>query len=215
MIWQDHSRDPHHGDHAIFSPSNNSWVNDDTAADVENRYFSKLATTIGTLVHEEAYECIVTNTRYTKNEAKKAISKKLLINEIPRDAFDADYIAATFVNYVNDAIGFGLRPEQELYFSEWAYGTSDAIGFDEKKRILRVHDFKTGVTPAKFLQLELYSALFFLGDGKMYKPGECQIELRIYQGGEIKEEYPTAEDIVPLMDSYIWHTKIMDGLKEG
>ncbi len=39
----------------------------------------------------------------------------------------------TFNAYVNDAIGYGLDPEVVLYHSENAFGTADAIGFDEKK----------------------------------------------------------------------------------
>lgn len=220
MQWFDHSRDFPRGSHALFSPSQPSWRNDETAEDVVSRYYKSLATVIGTAVHEEAYDCIVTNTRYTKNEAKKALTKKLLTykpTNIPRDAFDAEFLAVNFVNYVNDAIGYMMQPEQPLYYSRWCAGTADAIHFDEKKKILRIHDLKTGVTPAKFLQLELYAALFFLEYGKVQgiNPGDCQIELRIYQTGEIQEEYPTAEDILPLMDCCIWHTSIMAKVEEG
>lgn len=220
MIWSDHSRDFPRGAHALFSPSQPAWSNDQTAEDVLTRYYRSLAQVIGTAVHEEAYDCIVTSTRYTKNEAKKALTKKLLTykpNYIPRESFDADFLANNFVNYVNDAIGYMMKPEQALYYSKWCAGTADAIMYDEKKKILRIHDLKTGAVPAKFLQLELYSALFFLEYGKFLgiNPGEVSVELRIYQGGEINEEFPTAEVILPLMDSCIWHTNIMSRMEEG
>jgi hypothetical protein len=219
MQWLDHSRDFPSGSHALFSPSNPSWRNDESVEDVLKRYYARLAAPIGTAVHEEARDCILTQTKYTKNEAKKALTKKLLLYpdaHIPRSAFDADFLAENFVNYVNDALGYMMQPEQPLYYSKWCAGTADTIIFEEKKRILRIHDLKTGVMPAKFLQLEFYAALFFLEYGKMLNvnPGDTQIQLRIYQAGEVKEEYPTAEDIVPLMDCCIWHTDVMRKAEE-
>lgn len=171
-------------------------------------------------MHEEAYECIITNTRYTKREAEKAITKRLLLNrpvKVPRDAFDPEFLAINFVNYVNDAIGYMMKPEQPLLYSKYCGGTADAISYDEKKKILRIHDLKTGVNPAKFLQLEIYAALFFLEYGKALdvNPGDVEIELRIYQAGEVFEEFPSAEIILPLMDSCIWHTNIMTKVEEG
>lgn len=219
MLWNDHSREFPEGSHALFSPSNPTWRNDETVEDVLKRYYSRLAAPIGTAVHEEARDCILTQTKYTKNEAKKAITKKLLTFKdvkIPRGAFDADFLASNFVNYVNDALGFMMDPEVPLYYSKWCAGTADSIIFDESKKILRIHDLKTGTIPAKFLQLEFYAALFFLEYGPRLNigPEEVNMELRIYQGGEILEEYPTAEDIVPLMDCCIWHTEIMRKVEE-
>lgn len=220
MQWQDHSRDFPKGSHALFSPSQGIWVNDREAEEVLLRYYRSLAQVVGNIVHEEAYECILTNTRYTKSEAKKALTKRILMNKqsrVPRDAFDPDFLATNFVNYVNDAIGYMMKPEQPLYYSRYCAGTVDAIVYDEKKKVLRIHDLKTGVNPAKFLQLEIYAALFFLEYGKILgiNPGDIDIELRIYQAGEIFEEYPTAEIILPLMDSCIWHTNIMTKIEEG
>ena len=219
MQWNDHSKDFPVGSHALFSPSQPAWRNDESTDDIILRYYRSLAPAIGTAVHEEARDCIVTNTRYTKSEAKKALTKKLLTNKpcIPRGAFDADFLATNFVNYVNDAIGYMMVPERPLHYSEWCAGTADAIIFDEKKKILRIHDLKTGVNPAKFEQLENYAALFFLEYGKRLNvnPGICQIELRIYQAGEVLEEYPTAEAILPVMDSMIWHTDVMMKAMEG
>lgn len=210
MIWIDHSKDFPQGSHTIFSPSQPGWMNDKTEDDILKRYSSAVASKIGTEVHEEACECILTKTKYTKKEAVKAITKRLVLANISRCAFDAEFLAGNFVNFVNDALGYEMRPEQALLYSKWCGGTTDAIGFDEKKRILRIHDLKTGVLPAKFEQLQGYAALFFLEYGNILgvSPTDTQIELRIYQSGEIQEQYPTAEDIVPIMDSIIWHTNV-------
>ena len=216
MIWSDHLKDFPPSGHALFSPSQPAWMNDQTAEDAVSRYYKSLAVTIGTLVHEEAHDCIITNTRYTKKEAKKALIKKLLLNYIPRNAFDEEYLASNFVNYVNDAIGFMMRSEQRLFYSKWCAGTADAIIFEESKKILRIHDLKTGIIPGKMAQLEGYAALFFLEYGKLLgvTPGDCQIILRIYQDGEVTEEFPTAENILPIMDSIIWHTQLMQSIEE-
>lgn len=219
MIWNDHSRDFPSGSHALFSPSQPAWRNDETIEDVLKRYYSRLAPYIGTAIHEEARDCILTKTRYTKNEAKKALTKKLLTFKevkIPRGAFDVDYLAPNFVNYVNDAIGFMMDPEVPLYFTKWCAGTADSVSFDEKSRILRIHDLKTGVAPAKFLQLEFYAALFFLEYGSRLdvNPRNCEVQLRIYQGGEIREEFPTSEEIEPLIDCCVWHSDVMRQAEE-
>lgn len=216
MIWLDHSRDPHRGEHALFSPSQMSWVNDQSDNDILDRYNRGLAKDIGTIVHSIAKKCIQSNTKFSRSAAKSLITMELVSNGIPRSAFDAESLATNFVNYVVDAIGFSMIPEKELYFSEWCYGTADAIMVDTTRKILRIHDLKTGMIPAKFLQLEIYTALFFLDMGAFsFTPEEYNVELRIYQGGEIAEEYPTAEVIVPIMDSIKWHSEVMNKLKEG
>lgn len=89
----------------------------------------------------------------------------------------------TFNMYVNDAIGFGMSPEVVLYYSDNCFGTTDAIRWDEKHRFLRIHDLKTGVTPAHMEQLEIYAALFCL-EYRM-DPLTIKFELRLYQNNEI------------------------------
>ena len=217
MIWNDHSRDFPAGSHAMFSPSQPGWINLKDAEEVFKRYMASKATLIGTVVHEEACECIQTKTKYTKKEAVKVLTKRLVLNGVSRSAFDPEFLAGNFVNYVNDALGYGMEPEKALYYSKWCAGTADAILYDEKKKILRIHDLKTGITPAKFLQLEAYASLFFLeyGDVLHVTPGDVSIELRIFQGGEVNEMFPTSEDIVPIMDKLIWLTKVMRTIEEG
>lgn len=112
--------------------------------------------------------------------------------------------------YVNDAIGFRMRPEQVLYFSDNCFGTTDAISF--KSGVLRIHDLKTGVTPASLHQLEIYTALFCLEYG--IKPGDIEIELRIYQNDDVLVGKPEGPDIVPIMDKIIIFDKRINKIKQ-
>ena len=88
---------------------------------------------------------------------------------------------------------------------EYFFGTADAICF--RNNTLRIHDLKTGTTPAKIEQLEIYAALFCL-EYKI-KPGEIDIELRLYQNNEVLVHKPTAEDILPIMDKIVHLNKIL------
>jgi hypothetical protein len=110
-------------------------------------------------------------------------------------------------NYVNDAVGFGMTPEVVLYYSDVCFGTADAIKFDEKKKFLRIHDLKTGVTKVHMEQLEVYAALFCLE--YHMKPGDIGMELRIYQNDDVMIFEPTAENIVPIMDKAVSFTKLI------
>ena len=112
--------------------------------------------------------------------------------------------------YVNDAIGFKMTPEQILYYSDNCFGTADAILF--RNNFLRIHDLKTGKIPAHMEQLEIYAALFCL-EYKV-KPGDIEMELRIYQNNEILYHNPTAEDIVPIMDRIITFDKVIKRIRE-
>lgn len=111
--------------------------------------------------------------------------------------------------FVNDAIGYLMTPEQALYYSENCFGTADAISF--RKNSLRIHDLKTGETPASMKQLEIYAALFCLEYDK--RPSDISIELRLYQNNQALIEKPTAEVIVPIMDKIITFDKILTQLR--
>ena len=111
--------------------------------------------------------------------------------------------------YVNDAIGFRMTPEQVLFYSENCFGTADTIAFN--KDFLRIHDYKSGVTPAKMEQLLIYAALFCLEYRK--KPGNIGMELRLYQSDDITIATPTAEDIAPIMDKIVTFDKLITKLK--
>ena len=98
--------------------------------------------------------------------------------------------------FVNDAIGYKMRSEQILYFSEFCFGTADAICF--RKNMLRIHDLKTGTTPAHMEQLYIYAALFCLE--YHFNPHDIVTELRIYQNNEMIVEEGDPDDISDIMD---------------
>lgn len=167
------------GLHAPFGASKSSWLRYDDEKAVEV-YNNLKAAELGTILHEWAKNTINLG-------LKQPRSKK------------------TIYSYVNDAIGFKMSPEVVLFYSEYFFGTADAICF--RNNVLRIHDLKTGVHPAKMEQLEIYAALFCL-EYKI-RPGDIKIELRIYQNDEILFHYPTAEEIVPIMDKIVHLNKIM------
>lgn len=172
------------GKHAFLGASTYHWVRYDEEK-VASRYLTFLATKKGTELHEFAAKCI-------ELEQKLPKSKK------------------TLNLYVNDAIGYKMTPEQPLYYSDNCFGTADALCF--RKNMLRIHDYKSGVTPAHMEQLIIYAALFCLEYRK--KPGSINIELRIYQSDEVVVFNPTAEDILPVMDKIIAFDKVITKLQE-
>ena len=167
------------GLHAPFSPSKSSWLRYNDDKAVEV-YLNQKATEIGTKLHAWAKETIDLGIRQPR-------SKK------------------TIYSYVNDAIGFKMSTEDVLYYSDRFFGTADAICF--RNNMLRIHDLKTGKIPAHMEQLEVYAALFCL-EYKV-KPGDIDMELRIYQNDEILYHNPTAEDILPIIDKIIQLDKIL------
>ena len=171
------------GCHAFLGASKYHWINYDPDK-VAASYRNYLATLKGTELHDFAARCIKLGQKLPK-------SKK------------------TLNMYVNDAIGYRMTPEQVLYYSDNCFGTADSISF--KDGFLRIHDLKTGVTPAHMEQLEIYSALFCL-EYKI-KPADIDIELRIYQSDDIMIFNPTVEDIVHIMDKIITSDKIISKIK--
>ena len=185
MIWNDHSRDVPEGSHAFLGASKYSWLNY-TEDKLKETYKNLLAKERGTKLHEYAKLCIELNQKLPKSNK-------------------------TLNMYVNDAIGFKMRPEQVLYYSDNCFGTADAIIF--KKNFLRIHDLKTGITPASLHQLEIYASLFCLEYD--IKPNDIEMELRIYQNDDILVGNPKAEDILPIMNKIIIFDRIIDEIKEG
>lgn len=181
MNFNDHSR--LEGQHAFLGASQYHWINY-TEEKLAERYSNFLATLKGTELHEFA---------------ANAIRLKIKLPESQK----------TLNMYVNDAIGYRMKPEQILYYSENCFGTADAISF--KDNFLRIHDLKTGVTPAKMEQLMIYVALFCLEYKK--KPSSIQIELRIYQNDDVKVHHPTAEEILPIIDKIITFDKRINKIK--
>jgi hypothetical protein len=183
MNFNKHSR--LEGQHAFLSASKYHWVNYDECK-LAASYSKYLAAQRGTEIHELACKCI-------KMGVKLQNTKK------------------TLNMYVNDAIGYKMTPEQTLYYSENCFGTADAISF--KKNMLRIHDLKTGETPASPRQLEVYASLFCLEYN--VKPQNIDLELRLYQSDEVLIHIPTIEDILYVMDKIITFDKQIDKMKIG
>lgn len=171
------------GRHAFLSASKYHWINYDEEK-LSNTYLKYLATQRGTELHAFACQCIRLGVK------------------LPRTR-------KTLNMYVNDAIGYKMTPEQPLYYSENCFGTADAISFN--KNLLRIHDLKTGVSPTSMHQLEIYAALFCLEYRK--QPQDIDMELRIYQSGEVYVHEPPSDDILEIMDKIILFDKRIDEIE--
>ena len=173
------------GCHAFLGASQWHWINydDDKLVDRFNTY---TAAQRGTELHDFAATCI------------------RLKQRLPRSA-------KTLNLYVNDAIGYHMTPEQVLYFSENCFGTADSISF--RNNFLRIHDLKTGETPAHMEQLEIYASLFCLEYN--VDPNAIDIELRLYQSNEVGILVPEKTDILYIMDKIKRFDSKIKELKEG
>ena len=196
------------GKHATLTPSQPHWLRY-SEDQLFQKYVSMYSQSMGTSLHELA-ETLIKNSLKLKKGDKLTVISQLLNDGIPRNVIDIDRIYPNFMAYVNDAVGFKLTPEQILYYSPYCFGTADAISF--RNNFLRIHDLKTGTNPAKMEQLMVYAALFCL-EYKV-KPGEIEMELRIYQNGEIVHHEPTAEDILPVMDCIVQNSRILERIHE-
>lgn len=189
------------GSHAIISPSRHITRPDYSLDQFDNYILSSYAARIGTSIHELAAQLIKAKIKVNKSEAFKMIELKLFNDGIPRALIQPAQYCDTFIAYVKDAIGFDMDPEVVLKYSKFAFGTTDAIRYNEKKNYLRIHDLKTGKQQASLDQLVSYAALFFLE--YHIKPGDVTTEIRIYQNGEVVTGFPTATDILPVMDQIV------------
>ena len=209
--FYDHSKDVPSGSHAILSPSKSSWTNYDNQEKLYDLVCASYAQEIGTLLHQLAATAIQYKVKIPKVAARPIILLWLLANKIPRGIINTDKYVSNFVSYVNDAIGFDMEPEVVLKYTDNAYGTADAIRFNDKKMELRIHDYKSGTTKPCLRQLEVYAAYFCLE--YHIKPKDLQIELRIYWQNEVIVGQPTAADIVPLIDKIVSSDKFITSLK--
>ena len=195
------------GRHALLAPSQPYWLYYSEEQLIQ-KYYSTHAQAVGTAAHELA-ETLIRESIKLKKTDKNMLLVHLLQSGIPRAAIDIDRLYDNFMVYVNDAIGYGLQPEQILYYSDVCFGTADAISF--RKNFLRIHDYKSGTTPAKMDQLIVYAALFCLE--YRVKPGELAgCELIIYQNGEKIIHNPTADELLPVMDSIIQKSKYYESI---
>lgn len=172
------------GKHAFLGASKYYWINYDKNKLIE-AYYNSMAAEEGTELHELA---------------AKLISKRIKTERSKK----------TFNSYVNDAVGYKMTPEVVLYYSNNCFGTADAISF--KKKFLRIHDLKTGTTPASMSQLLIYAALFCLEYEQ--SPKDIQIELRIYQNDNVQVYQPPAEQVESFMHKIIEADKIIDSIVE-
>lgn len=175
------------GMHATLGASKYHWINytDEHFTEV---YKAQLAAQRGTELHELAERLIRMRIRLPRNHQ-------------------------TLNMHVNDAIGFRMDPEVILFYSPNAYGTADAISFDEKKNFLRIHDLKTGVHPCKFDQLYIYAAYFCLEYDK--KPNEITTEFRIYQNDDvIIDDNDNSEIIDAIMAKTIRFDRMINAMRQ-
>lgn len=181
MQWNNHS--DLIGTHAVFSPSKPSWLNytEERAIEV---YDNSRAAFEGTKTHEFAALCI------ERGQRLYPYKTKLTLN-----------------SYVNDAVGYQMDTEVPLVYSKLIYGTADSITYDKRKRLLRIHDLKTGVSPAHIEQLEIYAALYCLEYG--VKPSSINFELRLYQNDDVLIFNPEPELIEMRMEKVIEIDKII------
>lgn len=174
------------GKHAFLSPSSYHWLNYDDQK-LEARFFSAMSARRGSDLHDFAHMAIRLGVKLDKRS---------------NDAL-ADYVA--------DGIGYSMTCEQPLYYSDNCFGTCDTIAFRRQK--LRIHDLKTGITATSFKQLEVYDALFCLEYG--HDPFSIEIENRIYQRDDVRQDFPEAEHIASIMEKIIDFDRQVELIKEG
>jgi len=173
------------GKHAFLSASKYHWIRyDDDKLDAS--YLKHRATVKGTELHAFAQYAIQLGIKLPKTNK-------------------------TLNMYINDAIGFKMEVEKVLYYSDNCFGTPDAISF--RKNFLRIHDLKTGQSPASMDQLKVYAALFCLEYG--FKPTDIEMELRIYQADRALIDLPTPDEIYTIMDTIIRFDRRIDEIKIG
>jgi len=182
MQWKDRSK--YEGQHAFLSASKPYWINWDDDKLIF-MYKQALAAAKGTRLHAYAAESIALRQNLPK--------KNLTLNM-----------------YVNDAIGYRMRPEQPLVYTDNAFGTTDSIYFDGKT--LRIHDLKTGTIKAKMEQLMVYAAFFCMDYG--INPKDIKIELRIYQSNDIEICNPPADAIIYIMAQATRFDRLINKVKE-
>lgn len=174
------------GKHSFLSPSKYAWLRYDDQK-LERMFMEHLAHLRGMEEHEFAARAIKLGHRMPDEQK-------------------------TMNLYINDCIGWRMKPEVTLYWSEFCHGTADAIGFQESKQILRVSDLKTGKNPTKFDQLIVYAALFCL-EYEFTKPWEIETELRIYQGNAAKLLVADPDEIFHAMDRILTGTRLLEEIR--
>lgn len=171
------------GKHAYLSASKYHWIRYD-AAKMADVFHNYFAAEQGTKMHDFASHCIKMNQKLPK-------------------------VKQTLNMFVNDAVDLGMSSEVVLYYSRNCFGTADAICF--RNGVLRIHDYKSGAIPAHEEQLFVYAALFCLEYD--VAPEDIQIELRIYQSGEVLKFRPEPEVIREVMQKAVEFDALIESIK--
>ena len=209
--YNDHRR--LEGKHAYLGCSQSNWENRDDEQLI-TAYYSKFAAEIGTALHSFAQDCINQKMKLRKTDDHMIDYYIQVVwplkggSFIPKGAYDSKSLIETVSLFVNEAIGYRMDSEVILAYDEtYSFGTSDAFMCDEKNKIIRVHDLKTGNHPVKMEQLLLYAAQFCLEYNK--NPKEYSFELRVYQLGQIIEYFPVSAEVEEHMKHIVRATKIL------
>ncbi len=174
------------GKHSFLAPSSPAWLRYDDQK-LERRFLEHLAAVRGT--EEHAFAASALKLGHRMEDIKKTINM-----------------------FVNDSIGWRMKPEVPLYWSDFCFGTADALGFYESQMLLRVSDLKTGRTPSTMDQLISYAALFCL-EYEYDRPWELEFELRIYQNNKIKLHTPDGDEIFRAMDRILTGTRLLEEIR--
>lgn len=171
------------GKHAFLAPSSPAWLRYDDQK-LERRYTEHIAHILGTKEHEYAKQAIELGHRQA--DEQKTVNM-----------------------YINDCIGFRMKPEVVLYWSPFCFGSADALGFSRSEMTLRISDLKTGKTATTFDQLIVYCALFCL-EYEFPRPWEILFELRIYQNNKIKYMEPDPDEVFRAMDRILTGSRLLE-----
>lgn len=155
------------GKHAFLSPSKHSWIHK-SVDEIVNGYLGRNATDVGTALHELAEVMIGNHVPFQECDHDLMVvwllSKGIKMSEI--EHYDLEAMLANIMAFINDAIMFGMDAEvviKPVEDFDDAFGTADAIRYDKRKKLLRVHDYKSGSTPASMDQLKILCSLLVHG----------------------------------------------------
>lgn len=166
------------GTHAYLSASKHSWLNYD-----DDRL-------------EQVYQNQLMKIRGTQMHAFAQMANRLGLS-MPQSH-------QTIYSFINDGLAYDMQSEVLLYYSPRCYGTADLIGYEEKKRLLRIFDLKTGnIEVTDYGQLHIYAALFCLEYSK--NPRHLTFDLRYYQNDEIRIEEDTDPEEIQAIMNKIMH----------
>lgn len=200
------------GKHALFAPSQSSWLRYDPEK-IAERVRNQYRTTLGTEIHEFAAAEIELGNKYkstrelikslqtymyskykylSDNLTVSSYAKKLISNLklLPKEVYEAVRF------YINDGVGYKMDIEQCVFYSDHIFGHADTLLY--KDNLLRIHDLKTGAHIADIDQLKVYAALFCLE--YELKPSNMQFELRLYQWDGVTIINPEPDEIREITD---------------